>query len=726
MGGILTHVSVLRGILATVVVGLGLAVFVTAQAAETSPVKVPSVDSPVELTAEEMSYDRELGVVTATGNVEVSQEDRVLIADTISYNQRQDVLTASGNITLLEPTGEVIFAEYMELSGDLKDGIIRDLRIVLADRSRIAANGGRRSGAEVTEFSKAVYSPCELCQEDPSRPPLWQIKAVKVVHDKSRQIVEYSDAWLELGGMPIAYTPYFYHPDPTVKRRTGLLTPSFGGSSDLGYVTRLPYFININQSVDATLTPFYASDEGPGLAAEYRHVLMDGEVEASGSVARNSGDGYVAHILSSGTFYVDDTWRWGFDLNRVSDDTYLRRYGFGSADTLTSRLYAEGFRRKNYMTADAYVYQGLQSGDDPGDAPIVAPMLSYSHVGEPDAYGGRRNLDASFVALTRTDGVDVRRMSADLGWKLPYIAPAGDVYTLSTSLKGDLYHVNGLARHGQETEFRGFTGRIVPEAALDWRYPFVREEGPVYQLFEPIVSAVVSPYGGNPDTIPNEDSIDFEFDDTNLFSTNRFSGLDRVEGGPRLNYGLKWGVFGQKGGSSTIMVGQSYRPRVDDTFADGSGLEDHFSDLVGKVHFSPGGALDLFYRTRVSKEDLAPKRNEVSLRAGPAALNLNANYVFFDHQEGSEFPGREELSMVVNTELSRYWRASLSGVRDLATNDMRKLGFNLVYEDECFVFSSEIARTFFEDRDLEPTDTIMFRVMFKTLGEVTSGVSQSQ
>ncbi len=689
-----------------------------AQAAE-----LPEADIPIEFSADKLSYDSELGIVTASGNVEAVQENRVLRADTITYNQQTDLLTATGNITLLEPSGDVVFAEYMELSGNMKDGIIEDLRLVFSDSSRLAAAGARRSGGVKLDLRKAVYSPCNLCPDEPDRPPLWQVKAAKVVHDKDRQIVEYSDAWLEIAGIPVAYTPYFSHADPTVKRQSGFLVPDMGNSSELGFFVSAPYFFNLAPNQDATLTPMLTAKEGPVLAVEYRHLFFNGKLEAAGSLTQDSDDDMRGHIFSKGRFDIDDTWRWGFDVNRAKDNTYLRRYRFGSDldDTLTSRLFAEGFRKRNYFSVNAYAYQGLQESDDSGTSPYVFPMLDYSHVGEADRFGGRTNLDVSLLALTRTEGSDTRRLSVKGGWQLPFLGPLGDTYTLSASLQGDVYHVNSLV--GGENDFNGLSGRIRPEVALDWRFPIIKEDDPIYQIIEPIAGIIVSPYGGNSDNIPNEDSLDFEFDDTNLFSSNRFTGFDRVESGPRVNYGLKWGVFGRKGGSTTILVGQSLRLKDDSTFTKNSGLEDHFSDIVGKVHIAPSNLLDLLYRTRIDKDNLEFRRNEVRLKAGVPAFNISSNYVFFDRLEKSEFPGREEISMQLNSRFNRFWRGHLGGVRDLTDDgEMRSFTLNLTYENECLVVSTTATRQFFRDRDLDSTDAIVLRVSLKTLGDVKAGL----
>jgi LPS-assembly protein len=679
-------------------------------------------DVPVRFVADEVSYDRDLGLVTARGSVEITQKDRTLFADTVTYNQRLGLMTASGDVTLVEPTGDVIFAQHVELTGDFRDGIIEDLRMILHDRSRVAAAGARRSNYDI-DMRNAVYSPCEPCREDPTRPLLWQVKAIKVIHRKEEQLVEYRDAWLEVKGVPVAYVPYLSHPDPTVRRKSGFLPPDFGSSSDLGYTLKVPYFYVISPESDVTVTPTVAHKTGPGLEAEYRSLFQDGKLDLSGSINHDPDDDARGHVFGRGRFDIDDTWRWGFDVQRSTDDTYLRRYRFRHEQTLTSDLFAEGFRKRNYVSASAYAFQGLDQNDDPGLTPLVIPLLDYNHVGEADRFGGHTKLDVNLLSLIRNEGTDTRRLSFRPGWQLPYVAPAGDAYKLSLSLIGDLYQVSRVDRGPQQGRFSGWTGRVVPEAALDWRYPFVAGGERISQVVEPIAAVIVSPYGGNPNKIPNEDSLEVEFDGTNLFSANRFAGLDRVEGGPRVHYGLKWGAYGAGGGRTTVLVGQSYRPKRDDTFPGGSGLEDHLSDIVGRVEVSPGRYVNLDYRTRLNKSNLGAERTEVLMSLGAAALNVSANYSLFNRQQQSQFKTREEASFAVSSQVDRFWRLQFGGVRDLKEDELRNLGLSLAYEDECLVFQTVASRTFYVDRDLRPSDSIVFRVTFKTLGEVQSGIS---
>lgn len=680
---------------------------------------------PADLTADQVEYDQELEIIKAKGDVEILHGERVLKADTITYNQREDLMTASGNIVLLEPSGDVLFADYMEVTGDMKNGVIKNLRIVLSDSSRIASRQGTRTNGNMTVMDHSLYTPCWACKDDPTKEPVWQIKSVKVIHDQKAKTVEYKDAWLEVKGTPVFYTPYFRHPDPTVKRKSGFLVPSIGSSSDLGVVTEVPYYWVINDHADATVTPIYTSKEGPVLLAEYRHKFKNGEFEAVGSATEDSKNDFRGHVFSKARYDIDKTWRTGFDVELTEDDTYLRRYSFGHKKSLTTQGFIEGFRRRNYFSAEAMGFRGLQETDDSGQTPLVTPLLNFNHVGEADRIGGRTTLDFNTLVLTRTDGTDTRRISGHAGWELPILGPTGGIFTFSTALKADGYHTESLERNGKNN-FSGFSGRIHPEAALHMRYPMLRQSGNVYQLIEPIAAAIISPNGGNSDNIPNEESLSVEFDDTTLFSHNRYTGLDRVEGGARVSYGLKWGVFGTGGGKTTAFIGQSYRFKKDPGFGIGSGLEDHFSDYVANIHISPGSYLDVFYRTRISQDNFEFRRNEVQLNTGKPMLRFNANYLFFEEQENSELEGREEFNAGVSSQITKFWRANFSGTRDLTANGgLRRLAFGITYEDECLVFETLGRREFFQDRDLEPTDSINFRVVLKTLGELGTGINPS-
>ena len=677
-----------------------------------------------DFKADELRHDRKLGILKAVGDVEIAHENRILRADVVVYNERTDVMTASGNVTLLEPSGEVVFAEYVEMTRDLKKGAIRDMLVVLADKSRIAALDGKREDGNKTEMTHAIYTACGLCEKDPARPPLWQLKSIKVVHDKKRRTIEYKDAWLEIAGIPVAYTPYLTHPDPTVKRRSGFLPASVGSSSDLGTIVRIPYFWAISDQSDATITPMYASDEGAGLHAEIRHRMKKGRFALDGSGAMQDDNNLDGHVDATFRYDIDRTWRAGFDARRAVDDTYLRRYGYDHDQTLTSRMFVEGFRGRNYVSASTYAFQNLESGNDKGKIPKVLPLLEYNYMGEPDAIGGYTDLAAGLVSLVRSDGADTRRLSLHGGWHFPFLGPFGAVMGVNTVLRTDTYHKSHFKPNGRTKEDNGFEERIRPEASLDIAYPLAKSDGRHTQTVEPRAQMIISPHGGNSSGIPNEDSRTIELDDTRLFSHSRYSGLDRVEGGPRINYGLRWGLYGPTGSGATSFIGQSFRFKEDGGIPEGSGLEGRLSDIVAMVHVAPGEWVDILYRARLDQSDFDFNRNEIQATFGKPLLSFSTRYSFFEAQSDGEFKDREEILYDISSRFTEYWRGSLSGVTDLDEGgELLSLGASLTYEDECLVFGVVAKRSFYEDRDLQPTDQITFGVSLKTLGDFDASAS---
>ena len=686
--------------------------------------------APFLLSADQMINDSQLGQITAKGNVEISSQGRVLMADSVSYNQRDGVVIASGNLTLMEPSGEVIFAEHMQLSEDLTEGFIESVRILLTDNSRFAANGARRRGADRIDLAKAVYSPCEICKENPDRAPLWQIKAFRVTHHRDAHEIEYRDAVLEIYGVPVAYMPYFRHADPTAPRKNGFLAPELSSSTELGTKLQVPYFWAIDRDRDLTFAPIFTSQEGIVATGEYRALTARGGYEGQASLTytdkrndnneRLDGKEFRGHIDALGRFNIDETWRSGFDFARSTDDTYLDRYGLGDEDVLTSDLFVEGFRGRDYMAASAYSFQGLEVDDDPGSTPLVAPLLDYSATLEPERLPGRLIFDASVASLYRDDDFDSRRASFDGTWQLPYIGPAGDVYTLSTNLGADLYWLNGFSPTGQVSDTSsadGFEARLRPTVALDWRFPFIRRQGSVRQVIEPVAQIIMSPYGGNPNEIPNEDSRSLEFDDTNLFSLNRFPGYDRVESGPRANLGLKASVYGASGGYTNLTVGQVFRLKDDDTFAEKTGLDDHRSDYVMALHIAPSAFFDLTNRVRLDRNNFSLRRNEIYLAIGPKYLRFATTYVSLERElTTDELEAREEIYNSLRWEIDERWIATLESRRDLREDSQINASAGVQYLDECIGFGITVERDFTRDRDVEPSTSIRFRFLLKNLG----------
>lgn len=676
---------------------------------------------PVTMEANEIGYDQENGIVIARGKVTVMQGERVLNADEITFLQQRDKVMARGNVSMLQSTGDVYFADTVELTDDMKRGVIHNFRARLSDNSVFAAAHAVKPSSSVTNLTKAVYSPCKLC---PQTAPFWQLKSSKVTVDTYDERVYYDNARLEMFGLPVLYTPYFAHPTPDAPAQSGLLTPEYSQSSNLGTVIKVPYYWRIAHTAEAVVIPWYISDDGALLESRYRQLTDGGSYQGEFSLTNaknrdpfgNAIDGRElrGHLFAKGVESITDYSRFGFDVARSTDDTYLRRYGFGDQRSLFSTAYVEAARDRNYATLRALSIQGLRATDDADRTPLILPTLEAYYETEPLQSGLRFHGFANAQLLTRNEGADQRRIVVSGGVELPLVTSGGHIFTTSLNLRQDYYSVDDVTLPSSAL-FSGTTMRTIPQAALEWRYPLIRSfaDGDVMTV-EPIALAVVQPNSGNPPETGNEDNTLIELNDANLFSLNRMPGLDTVDSGSRVAYGARGQYLLSSGEAFNFLLGQNYN--ADDTtpFPNSVTPGESFSDYIGSVGFTTD-PIELSYRFALKNDNLSANRTELVgsftkpwLRFSSAYRELKNNQYLSNSREGIV-----NASLPVTDDWSLYGGAR----RDLELNEMIASAGGLLYRNECFNAMLQLSRTYTRDRDVEPSTSINFRIGFKNLGE---------
>ncbi|MBL9097880.1 MAG: LPS-assembly protein LptD [Alphaproteobacteria bacterium] len=673
----------------------------------------------VLIRADQMTYDANTSVVTAEGNVEVSYGPRTLSAEKLTYDQKTRIVVAEGNATIREANGTTLSGNRIEVTDDMREGVIESLNVMIAGRGHLAAARATRTGGSVLTLEKAGYTTCKPCKEDPTKAPTWQIKAFRVIYNQEKARVEYEDAFFEVFGVPIAYLPYFSHSDPEAPRQSGFLVPGIGHSSDLGYFVEVPYYFALDPSYDLLLAPMYTEEDGPLLKGEWRQRTQTGSYnfQASGRYgkprdrfgAEQDEETLQGHLFGRGRFQIDEVWRWGYDAQLTSNDTYLKRYDISSLDRLENNLFIEGIDGRSYASVNGWYFQGLRETDDPGTTPLVLPLVDIEYVPDETVLGGRFALHGNALYLHRGEGQDTARVSSTASWKLPLTTTGGHLVTFFANLRADAYHVTDTGPSGTDEET---VGRILPWAGAEWRYPLVRTDWGWKQIIEPIVQIVGAPYGGNPDEIPNEDSAAFEFDETNLFSFNKFPGLDRWETGPRVNAGVRAAAYFDEGFVEAIL-GQSYRFHEDNAFAEETGLRNQQSDYVGRLTIQPDGNIRLVHRFRIDQSAARFERNEVYAEAyDPDFYSFKAGYVLLEPDP--LLPDqREEVNVAGSIQaLENIWLRG-SGRRDLAGDEMIESKFGISYEDDCAEFGVDFRRRFTRDRDIEPASSFLFTFRLK-------------
>lgn len=672
------------------------------------------------LEARAVTWDAEAEEAVAEGAVFLARDGYTLLADRVVYDRGADTVRARGDVVLIDPDGNASFAERMELSGDLATGFVEGIAVRLEDDSLLVARRADREAARTTTLRDVTYTPCPVC---PDGPPVWQINAAEVEHDQAEQVLRYRNATFEIAGVPLLFTPFFSHPDPTVERRSGFLSPTFKLDSALGATAEIPYHWVLAPNRDLTVRPTFTTDENVVLALDLRDLQSFGRTEAtvSGTYASfgDSGDNRGrGHIFADGDYRLGPKWDTGFDLRLASDDTYLRRYDISNANVLDNRLYLSRFENDRFVDVEALGFQDLRPDAEQGQVPFALPQLRSTYTGTLAAVGAEWEVQPDLLGLYRTEGIDSRRASLRGAVSFPRLSPWGDLVTARFSLRGDLYAVRGDAARGVDDGEVRYRARVVPRATLDWRRPYARlgRNGVAYSI-EPVATLTVAPTGLNDDRIPNEDSLDLELDETNLLRADRFTGLDVVDEGTKLAYGVRTAATAADRDLWSIFLGQSYRVSETDVFEGVSGLEDDLSDLVGRVGLSPHPWVDADYRFRVGAGLGDLSKSDLQVVAGPPRLRLALGHLLLQEEDGAGFDRREEGRAALSVRLTDRWSLIASTRRDLDAGEAILDTYGVLYENACLTVVAGVERDFTSDRDAGDSTTVAVRVGFRNLGE---------
>ena len=693
-----------------------------------SQINKNATNQPLLLQADELVYDKKNDRIIAKGNVEVYYKNYALNADNLTYDQKGNTLDAVGNVRIKEPDGAVVNADRITLTDDFRDGFIRSFRAVTKDEARIAANNAYRKDGNTTVFKEGVFTPCKQCETDPDAPPIWRIKASKITHKKDEGNVYFEDGVFEVFGVPLVWVPYFYYPDPTVKRRSGFLTPEYSHSNDLGFSAGVPYYYSLSPSADLTVTPILTTEAGFLLKADWRQRLSNGSyrVSAAGVFdddpdnATREGTEFRGSIETKGEFDLGSFWKWGWDATLESDDTFRRFYKIDDAFATDriSTVYLVGQSERNYFSANIYHFGGLTADDNNDTDSIVHPAVDYNYIFADPVMGGELSYDMSLLSLSREDGGDVNRIVNQLKWRRQFTDPMGQIVTPFMQARADLYKTTSFTDPETEESFdntTAFRGSAV--AGVEYRYPFVKHTPSATHIVEPIGQIIARPDIKDQGNIPNEDARSLVFDDTLLFDIDKFSGFDRLETGTRANVGVQYSIDTANGWNARLVAGQSYQIAGENPFGEDSGLSETESDYVAGLYLDLSRNLQFISQVRLDQDDLSVKRQDFQLTGSYGPFLASVNYVNAQAQPALNFDeDREEFAAAAAIKLAENWTLFGDVRFDLDADQVVRNAIGLKYSDECFMLSVSYIETNIEDGEIQPDQTVLVRYNLLTLG----------
>jgi len=741
--------------------------------------------------ATELDYDYNNSRVSAVGNVQMFYNGTSVEADKVIYDQKTKRLHAEGNIRMTDADGKVTYANILDLSDDYRDGFVDSLRVDTADATRMAASRADRTKGNYTVFENGVYTACAPCREDPKKPPLWQVKGARIIHNQTEKMLYFEDARLEFYGVPLAYMPFFSTPDPTVKRKSGFLMPYVTSYDKFGVGVEVPYYFALAPNYDLTLSPRITTRQGVLMQGEFRQRLLDGayQIRAYGIdqldqkvFAGQPGDRqFRGGVDTQGQFALNDKWVWGWDGVLVSDyyffsDYRLKQYSdplqsFLSLPTeAISQLYLTGVGNRSYFDARAIHY--LSFSGNQSQVPIVAPVIDYSNVINHSVIGGEFSYKFNFTNLTRDqaqfDPISTlantsflclptsadpmartpnncllrgipgtyTRLTAEAQWRKSFTDSFGQIWTPFASLRADAINADISNQPGVSNFIQpgnASTVRLMPTVGLEYRYPFINVQPWGTTTIEPIAQVIIRPNESYAGKLPNEDAQSLVFDASNLFSVDKFSGYDRVEGGGRANVGVQATTQFDRGGSINVLFGQSYHlfglnsfavTDITNTGVD-SGLQRAQSDYVTSVNYSPNSIFTFSTRARFDDATLSVQRFEAEGRASFNRWSASVLYGDYAAQPDLGYLTRRRgILGSGSVKIASNWVVQGAARWDLEANEINQYTIGAGYVDDCFVLGLNYVTSYTYTAGTTPPQlnhAFMLQLGLRTLGQTHGG-----
>lgn len=644
-----------------------------------------------------ITADREL---VARGNVEVFQGGVRLEATEIRYDRVSGALTITGPIRMQDGDDMTVLASAAELEPDLRSGILTGARVVMNQQLQLSAAQMQRVNDRYSQLSRTAVTSCAVC--DDGKPPLWQIRARRVIHDREERQLYFDQAQFRIRNVPVFYLPRLRMPDPTVERATGFLFPEIASSSDLGVGLKIPYFIALRDDRDLTVTPYFSSRTRT-LELRYRQAFVNGNITFNGAVSRDDlREGETrGYIFGQGNFALRNDFNLFFDVELTSDDDYLQDYGFSDKDRLDSQVTISRYRRDELIFGSLVNFDSLRNDESNSTSPSLIGDFYYERRFFPQALGGELRLRSNAHSHIRDsdrdiDGRDVSRFNTQAEWLRGWTIPGGARAETTIGLAGDIFNITQDSTTDQnQTQFTPYT-------AVALRYPMTRVDSTgATQFLEPIAQLAWT--GSSQLDIPNEESTLVDFDDGNLLALSRFPAPDRRERGTVGAYGVNWSRFAPTGWQGNLTLGQVVRNRSDDSFTEASGLSGLSSDYLVAGQLKTENGWGLTART-LFDDSFDFTKAEVRGSYGHRRGRVSGSYLWLVEDPSEDrLIDTSEIFLNGSLNVDKNWVANADWRYDLIENRASTASLGMTYFNECVGVGFSVQRRYTSSSSLEPT-----------------------
>ena len=681
------------------------------------------IEKGYELKTNKVIYNVNKKVMVSDQNSRLSDvDDNVVLLSMFEYHLEKNLLSSIGKIKIIDKNKNKYFFKELHVDTKKNQMIGSDVSVILDQENfgvskesdpRFVANDIFISESS-SDLSKGVFT---VCKKRGDQCPPWSLWAKKISHDKAKKTIYYNHAVLKVYDIPIFYFPKFFHPDPTVKRQSGFLSPFFTNTTTVGTGFGLPYYWAISDSKDLTFTPKIYAKENILFLNEYRQAFRNAFLtldtsytEGYKNTSSTKTKGSRNHIFAELDINLNEEESFNSELSlkiqRTSNDTYFRIHDVNTALVDAENTNLENKISYNYKTDDmslnisGSVYEDLRKKNN-SKYEYILPNILFGKSFFTEKFG---IIDFKSNALHKNYKVNkhVTSLTNDIIWNSSSnITSKGFVNGFEAAIQ----NTNYSAKNTSDYKTKGTINELTSVFSFKSSLPMKKEGAGYLNTFTPNFMVRYAP-GHMRDMRGDDVNLNY----TNLFSTNKTSS---IENGLSAVLGFDYKTSGKnKKGDDidkwSVSMGQVFNAEKNKDMPAKSSLDQKMSDVVGEIkyNFSEIGSIDYKFSLDHNLNDLNYNEVSTTLNFGKVGFNL-------DYLEERNHVGREHY---VNTGLdiafNKNNKLSFETKKNFKTSSTELYDISYQYMIDCLTAGLVFRREFYEDSDVAQKDSLMFTITF--------------
>ena len=655
---------------------------------------VINAEEKIKIYADEVRVDEVNEKVTATGDAVAINEDNIKIkSNKLTYNKSKNFIEADGSVVINDQMDNTFFLDELNATDNFNIITGKAVKVRLNDDSRIVGSNFNKKG-EISVIENAEYTPCTKKNYLIKNCPGWKLKSNKIYHDSKNNTIHYDHAQIQLFNIPVFYLPYFSHPDPSVKKRSGFLMPTIQTDNQLGETFSIPIFLNLSSNRDITFTPNIQTTGNNFYNLDYRHLNDLFDLEMNSSIDDNNDDTGTSNHLFIESKIFNSYGNLKTYLRTSNNDTYMRKNNINNLTVLKSGIEFDREVNDTFFSMETIGYKHLTVDNQQWE--YLYPKIAYDinnidnnisggNVSLNNKLSFKKNLNENYVSLA----------SSQLNWTNKKINKnLGFIFDNEANLRVASISIDEKSRSDTSNI------RFYPQLSSRVSYPLLKSSALFNQTLTPIVMPIIAPY--------NNYTEAQEVTNSNLFSTNRATSISEWESGPRINYGIEWFINSEKGADIRTVIGQNYRFNKlrNDTAREISNYFVNSNININLENYLDGSIV-------IDRDDLKIR----SLNAN--SFNRFGDLVFainYDYTSGKYNTSAEQVAVGGKYELENNLFIKFTGTKNLDTNKNIGYQYGILYENDCLGIDFNYFRDLTKDRDIKESDGFSFTVVLKPFG----------